>query len=211
MLLLTLFVGHVADRYDHRIILMLCQIDGRLRPPRSWCSARRRAALDTATIYVVVALVGAARAFEIPTMAAIIAAPGAARGGAVGDGLVRLRQPDRADRRARRSAACSMCSVRSTVYGITIVLWGLGGVLLAHDAGRARRRAAPSRSASRSLLGGFRFVRGDRVILGTLSLDMFAVLLGGATALLPIFARDILQTGPWGLGLLALGARRSAR
>ena len=45
-------------------------------------------------------------------------------------------------------------------------------------------------------------MRHDRVILGTLSLDMFAVLLGGATALLPIFARDILQTGPWGLGLL---------
>jgi hypothetical protein len=54
----------------------------------------------------------------------------------------------------------------------------------------------------RSLLGGVRFVRHDRVILGTLSLDMFAVLLGGALALLPIFARDILQTGPWGLGLL---------
>ena len=61
-----------------------------------------------------------------------------------------------------------------------------------------------------SLLGGFRFVRGDRIILGTLSLDMFAVFLGGATALLPIFARDILLTGPWGLGLLrsapAIGA-----
>ena len=61
-----------------------------------------------------------------------------------------------------------------------------------------------------SLLGGFRFVRHDRIILGTLSLDMFAVFLGGATALLPIFARDILLTGPWGLGLLrsapAIGA-----
>ena len=47
----------------------------------------------------------------------------------------------------------------------------------------------------KSLLGGFRFVRHDRIILGTLSLDMFAVFLGGATALLPIFARDILLTG----------------
>ena len=49
-------------------------------------------------------------------------------------------------------------------------------------------------------------------ILGTISLDLFAVLLGGATALLPIYARDILQTGPWGLGLLraapAVGALR---
>jgi MFS family permease len=60
------------------------------------------------------------------------------------------------------------------------------------------------------LLGGLTFIRGNKVILGSVSLDMFAVLLGGATALLPIVAKDILHTGPWGLGLLrcapALGA-----
>ena len=53
-----------------------------------------------------------------------------------------------------------------------------------------------------SLLGGFRFVWRDRVILGTISLDMCAVFLGAAPALFPVFARDILETGPWGLGLL---------
>ena len=97
----------------------------------------------------------------------------------------------------------------TTVYGITIVLWGLGGVMLAlMRVERGPRSTEPF--SLRSLLGGFRFVRHDRIILGTLSLDMFAVLLGGATALLPIFARDILLTGPWGLGLLrsapAIGA-----
>jgi hypothetical protein len=60
------------------------------------------------------------------------------------------------------------------------------------------------------LFGGLTFIRGNKVILGSVSLDMFAVLLGGTTALLPIVAKDILQTGPWGLGLLrcapALGA-----
>ena len=76
---------------------------------------------------------------------------------------------------------------------------------------RVERGAALDRAVQpASLLGGFRFVRHDRIILGTLSLDMFAVFLGGATALLPIFARDILLTGPWGLGLLrsapAIGA-----
>jgi hypothetical protein len=54
------------------------------------------------------------------------------------------------------------------------------------------------------------FVRRNPAILGTISLDLFAVLLGGATALLPIYARDVLDTGPWGLGILrgapALGA-----
>ena len=53
-----------------------------------------------------------------------------------------------------------------------------------------------------ALLAGVRFVRHRPVVLGAISLDLFAVLLGGATALLPIFARDILHTGPWGLGLL---------
>jgi hypothetical protein len=53
-----------------------------------------------------------------------------------------------------------------------------------------------------TLLAGVHFIRSNKVILGAISLDLFAVLLGGATALLPIFAKDILQVGPWGLGLL---------
>jgi MFS family permease len=57
----------------------------------------------------------------------------------------------------------------------------------------------------RSLFAGVGFVRHNPTILGIISLDLFAVLLGGATALLPIYARDILHTGPWGLGLLRGG------
>ena len=54
----------------------------------------------------------------------------------------------------------------------------------------------------RTLFAGIGFIRRRPVVLGAISLDLFAVLLGGATALLPVFARDILHTGPWGLGLL---------
>ena len=53
-----------------------------------------------------------------------------------------------------------------------------------------------------ALFAGVGFVRRNPAILGTISLDLFAVLLGGATALMPIYARDILHTGPWGLGVL---------
>ena len=53
-----------------------------------------------------------------------------------------------------------------------------------------------------AIFAGVRFVRHNPAILGTISLDLFAVLLGGATALMPIYARDILHTGPWGLGVL---------
>src|SRR6185503_34099 len=88
-----------------------------------------------------------------------------------------------------------------TVYGLTIVLWGIGaGMLAMMQVERGPRNTEPL--SLKSLFGGFRFVRHDRIIIGTLSLDMCAVFLGGATALLPIFARDILLTGPWGLGLL---------
>jgi len=53
-----------------------------------------------------------------------------------------------------------------------------------------------------NLIAGFRFVFDNPIILGTITLDMFAVLLGGATALLPVYAKDILRTGPSGLGIL---------
>jgi MFS family permease len=53
-----------------------------------------------------------------------------------------------------------------------------------------------------TVLAGFHFIWRQKIILGSISLDMFAVLLGGAVALLPIYAREILETGPWGLGLL---------
>jgi MFS family permease len=68
-----------------------------------------------------------------------------------------------------------------------------------------RRRpmaAARERMTARSLVVGFRFVFANPIILGTITLDMFAVLLGGATALLPVYAKDILAVGPIGLGFL---------
>jgi hypothetical protein len=54
----------------------------------------------------------------------------------------------------------------------------------------------------KTILAGFRYVWREKLILGSISLDLFAVLLGGAVALLPVYAREILQTGPWGLGFL---------
>jgi len=80
-------------------------------------------------------------------------------------------------------------------------------VSLVHTA-HARRERAPMTLAS--LFAGFSYIRGRQVLFGVISLDLFAVMLGGVTALLPVFARDVLGTGPWGLGLLrsapAIGA-----
>ena len=53
-----------------------------------------------------------------------------------------------------------------------------------------------------SLLAGFKYIYHEKIVFGAISLDLFAVLMGGAVALLPVYARDILELGPWGLGLL---------
>jgi MFS family permease len=81
------------------------------------------------------------------------------------------------------------------------VFWLLAGLL--NGAIRVEREAAAEDAPSPgALFAGIAFVRRNPAILGTISLDLFAVLLGGATTLLPIFARDVLHTGPWGLGVL---------
>jgi len=155
-----------------------------------------------------VAVVGAARAFEGPSMAALM------------PGLVpRLAIP--------RAAAWAISATQTAqivgpalggllylagpgaVYGTAAALFVLAGVCTAmiRVAGARRGRAGVARPP---LFSGIAFIGRTPVLLGTLSLDLFAVLLGGATALLPIYAADILRTGPWGLGLLrsapALGA-----
>ena len=86
-------------------------------------------------------------------------------------------------------------------YAMVATFWLLAGLLNgAIKLDRpAKAEEAPTFAA---LFAGVEFVRRNPAILGTISLDLFAVLLGGATALLPIYARDILHTGPWGLGVL---------
>ncbi len=61
---------------------------------------------------------------------------------------------------------------------------------------------AIERPSMRSVVAGFHYIWKEKIVLGAISLDLFAMLLGGATALLPVYARDILVVGPWGLGLL---------
>ncbi len=162
---------------------------------------------------MVTALVGAARAFEIPTMVAIIPALVPRPAGAGGDGLVRHRQPGR-DRSSARCSGGLLYGLYglgpAVVYGAAIALWCIGAAFLAMmRMERAPRSAEPM--SLRSLMGGFQHVRNDPVILGTIALDMCAVFLAGAGALFPIFARDILKTGPWGLGPAARRAGGRAR
>lgn len=207
MVILTLAAGHAADMYDRRVIVRTCQvIEG--------CAAALLAAgtiggwLPITGIFAAVSVIGAARSFENPTMSALLPE------------LIPATLLSKA-------AAMSSSAVQTAV----IVGPALGGFL--YTAGAAwpyavaaslfllaglcstsirRERSSPrlEEPASRSLFSGVAFIRSRPAVLGAISLDLFAVLLGGATALLPIYARDILHTDAWGLGILrsapALGA-----
>ena len=87
------------------------------------------------------------------------------------------------------------------VYGTATVASVIA--LLATLRIRSKSQPRPAEEMSlHTVMAGFRYVWREKVVLGSISLDMFAVLLGGAVALLPVYASDILKTGPWGLGLL---------
>jgi MFS family permease len=89
----------------------------------------------------------------------------------------------------------------STVYAVTTGA-ALVCLVLVSLVRRDHVVAARERMTTRSLIAGFKFVFASKIILGIITLDLFAVLLGGATALLPVYAKDILRAGPSGLGLL---------
>jgi MFS family permease len=151
-------------------------------------------------VLAVAAVIGAARAFEAPTLAALM------------PGLVTPAQLPQA------SAFAASATQTATILGPAAggLLYALGAtvpfgsvaalyaVAILAVAFVRLARPVPMREkvSLHSVFGGLVFIRGNPAILGAISLDLFAVLLGGATALLPIFARDILHTGSWGLGVL---------
>src|SRR6202008_444183 len=89
----------------------------------------------------------------------------------------------------------------TVVYAVCAGIYVVASILVAMLATAPRpTERAPVTLAT--MFAGFSYIRSRPLLLGAISLDLFVVLLGGITALLPIFARDILDTGPWGLGLL---------
>jgi MFS family permease len=199
MIVLTPLVGHVVDRYDNRTILLICQL-GEAFAAAILALGTLIGFVDPVVIYAIVALVGAGRAFEIPTMVAIIPAlvprpvvPSATAWFASSNQIGMIAGPVLGGFLYELGPG--------TVYGLAVGFWCIGAsfiFLIRMDS--VPRASEPA--TLQSLLGGFAFVWRDRVILGTISLDMCAVFLASLPALFPIFARDILETGPWGLGLL---------
>jgi MFS family permease len=156
--------------------------------------------LNVREIFAAVALLGTATAFESPAAAALL--PGVAPEGMLQKGTA----VSSGGFQAAMICAPALGGLAYAVspgapYTVMAAFWLLAGMLngaikLDHP---VTAKEPPTLAA---LFAGVGFVRHNPAILGTISLDLFAVLLGGATALLPIYARDILHTGPWGLGVL---------
>lgn len=209
---LLLLSGHVADRFDRRRIVRVCQI-GEGIIAASMAVASLTGWITPEHLFLFVALIGATRAFETPTLQALLPSVVTPRQLA---GAVALSSSATQAAIIIGPALGGFAYVAGAgvVYAISATLFLTAAVLIT----LLKLRQAPQRLTApvsvSTLFAGFSYIRGRPVLLGAISLDLFAVLLGGATALLPLYARDILHTGPWGLGLLrsspAIGALATA-
>lgn len=195
---LALVTGHTADRYDRRRILVACYLVT-LATAAGLLAIAASGSRQTWIIYALLLVFGTSRAFANPAGQALVPnlVPPEQLGNAIawnstvwqtatiaGPALGGLLYYLGASVAFGAATACFLACV---------VLFGLM---------QSRSQPRPSDVTWETLLAGIRFIRSRPAIFGAISLDLFAVLLGGATALLPVYARDILNVGPGGLGLL---------
>ncbi|MET3601236.1 MFS transporter [Martelella mangrovi] len=198
-LFLTLVTGTVADRYNRRMIAAIC----------FGVATACAATLLTITVlglfspwpvFALLVVFGTERAFSGPALQSL--APNL------------VPEKDLANAIAWNSSSWQIASIVGPVAGgllygggaalaySTALVFFAGGTVLMVMVPRPESRRPHTAVSMQSILAGFRFITLEKVVLGAISLDLFVVLLGGAVALMPVFARDILELGPWGLGLL---------
>ncbi len=200
----ALFAGHTADRTDRRTVALaamvaLCVCAGALLT----LSLRRAVTVaDVPWFYLVIGVSGIARSFLMAARTALVAE------------LVPRDQY--ANATAWRTSSWQLAAVLGPAVGgllyafggpavayatdLALMAVGVGALLLVRP--RGRPQVVFGEGVRESLGAGIRFVFSQPILLGAISLDLFSVLFGGAVALLPVFAADILHVGPEGLGLL---------
>lgn len=202
---LSLPAGHVADRHSRKRIVLLAQAVLALASLGLAALSSRPGGLPL--IYGCLAVMGGAQAFASPASSALVAQV----------------IPTRAYENAMtwRSSTSQVSAVlgpaaggflvglfhgATWVYVLNALAATIFVALLASVRVRPREAPVSTESALRSVAEGLRFLGRTQVLLAAITLDLFAVLLGGATTLLPVYARDILRVGPVGLGWLQAGA-----
>jgi MFS family permease len=203
-LLLVLVTGTVSDRFNRRLIMAICQIvEGLCALALLWLTAA--GTVTVPHVFAILLVFGIARAFLNPASQSLV--PNLVPPGALASAI------------ALSSSSWQVATILGPVaggllygvslgfplgvfaYGAALVLLGCAAtlILLVPKPAQKSIRERPTLS---TVVAGFGYVWREKIVLGAISLDLFAILLGGATALLPAYARDILATGPWGLGLL---------
>jgi MFS family permease len=197
--LLVFVAGHAADRFERKRVVQLCQL-AEAATALFLCWGSYAGWLSEVHIFIATFVLGMAGAFESPTIAA----------------LLPLIAPQGSLQRATAlsSAAAQVATITGPAlggiayafapglpYGIMLGFW-LVSALLTGGIRTTEPEADKDAATADDIFAGVRFIRNNPAILGTISLDLFAVLFGGVTALLPIYARDILDAGPFGLGIL---------
>ena len=198
-LLLVLVTGASADKFGRRLIM------GLSTSLEALCAAAIliltiRGLTSPAPVFVVLAVFGIARAFFAPASGALVA------------NLVPAK--DFANAIAWNSSAWQTATIVGPVaggllyglaaeaaYAVAAIFMAASSVLV-FSIPKPHQRIEQEGASAKTLFAGFRYIWHEKVVLGAISLDLFAVLLGGAVALMPIYARDILELGPWGLGML---------
>jgi MFS family permease len=198
-LLLVLVTGSVADRFGRRLIMGLAAF------LEAVCALAililtMRGLTGVGEVFAILFVFGIARAFFAPASASLVAnlVPAEHFANAV----------------AWNSSAWQTATIVGPVaggllYGLsaetayavaTVFMLAAGGFVLSIP--KPAQHSETEKTSLQTIFAGFRYIWSEKIVLGAISLDLFAVLLSGAVALLPVYARDILELGPWGLGLL---------
>jgi MFS family permease len=193
--------GHASDRFERRNVLSLCYAGFAL------CFAlllglAQRGVHSVTAIYVVLVLLGVVRSFNgtasrsiLPQLVSEEHFPNAVAWNATTFQAATILGP------SFGGILYAMFRGPSAVYA-TAMLTAIGALLSTFRI-KPEVKARPREPMTfKTVFAGLRYIWRKKLILGAISLDLFAVLLGGAVALLPVYAREILHTGPWGLGLL---------
>jgi MFS family permease len=198
-ILLVLVIGQAADRCDRRLLLMGCQVIEAIAVTTLLIAVLTGTTSRT-LILGVAFIMGVARAFEVTVTQIIVPAlvplrlvPRAVAGSATANQTATIAGP--------ALGGLLYALGPQIVYATCLALFVLAAVLLILIR-IERMPAAREPFSPKVFFAGFSYIRTHPVIFGVISLDLFAVLLGGVTALLPVFARDIYLEGPWALGLL---------
>lgn len=200
LLSLVFVTGHVADRFDRRRVARACELV-EATAVIVLCVTTVFHPPSPALIYGMVVLLGIGRAFETPANFALL--PNVVPPEIIAAASARVSTFQQVSTIMGPALAGLLYAWHSAIpYGIAGAMYLIAALMntLMRTRGQSVTTSGPVTRAS--IFAGLQFIRGNPIVLGAISLDLFAVLLGGATGLLPVFARDVLGVGPQGFGVL---------